>query len=160
VLRATPRSDLSVEAVKEMLARKGLFDLDRNRTGRGFASQYEAQHDGQVLFDRSSGLAWQRSGSVEPMTFQKAMEYVAYLNRRTFAGGSDWRLPTLEEAMSLMEPEVNGAALHIDSRFDAAQQHMWTADGWGSSAWVVHLDYGYCQHYGSSTATTYVRAVR
>ncbi|MCB9501891.1 MAG: DUF1566 domain-containing protein [Deferribacteres bacterium] len=37
--------------------------------------------------------------------FEKAVVYIDSLNKANFAGYSDWRLPTLEEAMTLMEPE-------------------------------------------------------
>jgi len=38
------------------------------------------------------------------MTYEKVQAYIAQLNRANFGGYSDWRLPTLEEAMCLMEP--------------------------------------------------------
>ena len=48
---------------------------------------------------------WQQSGSSERMQFEDAKKWITELNLKGFAGFNDWRLPTLEEAMSLMEPE-------------------------------------------------------
>ena len=71
---------------------------------------------------------WQQSGSDCDMGLHSAKDQIDDLNRAGFAGHSDWRLPTLEEAMSLVEPEKNDAGLHIDSLFDTKQDQIWTCD--------------------------------
>ena len=68
--------------------------------------------------DYASSLMWQQSGADKYMEYEKAKEYVDQLNRDQFAGYSDWRLPTLEETMSLMEPTKNKNGLYIDPLFD------------------------------------------
>lgn len=153
--RSTPREDLSVEEVQIMLAQKGFFDSGWNASGRGFDNQYEVQQDGQVVFDRASGLAWQKSGSPNYMTYADAQKYIAQLNREKFAGFSDWRLPTLEEAMTLMEREKKNADLYIDPVFDQTQSWIWTADkpAGASLAWVVDFYVGNCPRYPSATTT-------
>ncbi|MCK6620702.1 MAG: DUF1566 domain-containing protein [Calditrichia bacterium] len=83
------------------------------------------------------------------------------LNRQGFAGYSDWRLPTLEEAISLMEREEKNG-LYIDPLFDSRQWRIWTADKESASrAWVVLFDLGYCNrrdlYHGYDV---FVRAVR
>jgi len=60
----------------------------------------------KLVIDHATGLMWQQGGSDGFMTFAAAQEYVQKLNREKFAGYSDWRLPTLAEAMSLMEGDV------------------------------------------------------
>ena len=54
--------------------------------------------------------------------------YIDDINRQDFGGFSDWRLPTLKEAMSLMEPAGNQNGLHISSIFDPVQDEIWTHD--------------------------------
>lgn len=86
-----------------MLKDWGLFHKHLNESVSGFPNNYELQKDGQVVYDHASGLMWQQSGSNKYMFYEQAKEYVAKLNSDQFAGFSDWRLPTLEEATSLMK---------------------------------------------------------
>jgi hypothetical protein len=43
------------------------------------------------------------------------------LNREGFAEHSDWRLPTLAEALSLMEKEMNAKGQHLHPAFSSDQ---------------------------------------
>lgn len=159
-LRSLPETNLSYDSVMAMLKDKGLFDSDYNKGASGFSNKFELQQNGQVVFDHASGLMWQQSGSSEYMKYDKAKEYVAQLNREGFAGYRDWRLPTLEEAMSLMEPTKMNGDLYIDSVFDKNQRWIWTSDTYSaSSAWVVYFYYGLCS-YDYFNGNDYVRAVR
>lgn len=159
-LRFQPISGYSAEAVKKMLKDKGFFDKKWNSVAPGFSHQYELQQDGKVVYDHASALMWQQSGSFEPMVYKDAKAYIDDLNSQAFAGYRDWRLPTLEEAMSLMEPKEINDNLYIDRKFDETQRWIWTSDtDSASSAWVVNFGIGYCDildvfyYY-------YVRAVR
>ncbi|MCP5087084.1 MAG: TIR domain-containing protein, partial [Rhodobacteraceae bacterium] len=78
-------------------------------------NQYEDRSD--VIIDHATGLTWQKSGSSNYMTYQKAQEYVKQLNRERFAGFNDWRLPTIPELMSLLEPEKSSNGLYLNSIF-------------------------------------------
>lgn len=151
LFRSKPET-LSEDDVKKMLKEKDFFDKYKNETGHGFNNQYEEKNikGAKVILDRASGLMWQQSGSDNYMPFEDAEAYIKKLNADKFAGFDDWRLPTLEEAMSLMEPEKNKAGLYVDDRFDATQQWIWTADpvAGGSLRWVVDFRNGYCDdHY-------------
>ncbi|MCP4250774.1 MAG: DUF1566 domain-containing protein [bacterium] len=99
--------------------------------------------DGTVT-DRARGLMWQQGGS-DKMPYDEALDYVRRLNKGGlfkeggFAGRRDWRLPTLEEAASLLAPARQNN-LYIDPVFEGRQQWIWTADETeqGSGAvWVV-----------------------
>jgi len=58
---------------------------------------------------------------------------------------SDWRLPTLEEAMSLMEPGKREHGLFIEPIFAGAQRWIWTADkASASAAWDVYFNNRNC----------------
>jgi hypothetical protein len=90
------------------------------------------------------------------------------------AGFTDWRLPTLEEAMSLMTSEKNGVpremilgqerqkgVMHLHPLFDSnAAPFIWTADAVSASrGWVVYFWDGMCDPE-SLQFNAYVRAVR
>jgi len=159
-LRMAPNK-LTKGAVRLMLQRNGFFDRYMNEFGSGFPHQFEVLEGGCVILDSTSELFWQQSGSRDDyMKYDSAAAYVEQLNEEKFAGFSDWRLPTLEEAMSLMEPKkING--LHIHPLFNHLQLRIWTADSDRYSKlndWIVYFDDGSCGDYGFGPL--YVRAVR
>lgn len=160
-LRSEP-SCLNIEAVMMMLKQKGFFDNYKNPDGKSSKHQYETvtRRGVKLVIDHATGLTWQQSGSDKYMNFADAQNYVAQLNREKFAGYNDWRLPTLEEAMSLMEPKKNEHGLYIDPVFDKNQRYIWTADKEASGgAWVVHFNFGSCVHIYVYDLP-FVRAVR
>jgi hypothetical protein len=160
-LRATPAGGLSAAAVGRRLAELDLFEVYRNPRGHGVRHRYELTAGGRVVLDRATGLAWQRGGSARPLRFAAAEAEVAGLNRAAFAGFADWRLPTLEEAMSLVEPAPRPGGLHVDPLFAPEQWWIWTADRESVvGVWVVYLYGGSCLLHVPVGGSTYVRAVR
>ncbi|MFW9879030.1 MAG: DUF1566 domain-containing protein, partial [Candidatus Thorarchaeota archaeon] len=161
-LRSEPEEELLWEVVSGMIQAKGFFDIRKNPTGRGISHQYEVKslEGKKIVIDHTTGLMWQQAGSDDRRTYEKAQEYIEQLNQYNFAGFSDWRLPTLEEAMSLMEAKPNeDNELYINSMFDKERQHIWTADKVSASrAWYVGFGGG-C-YYGTFGRYYYVRAVR
>ena len=178
ILRSTPQA-LSENDVKKMLEKYGFYcgeyiwnESYRNPYDRGYNNQFLKKWNGQLVYDYSSGLTWQQSGSSKPMSFEEAKEWIATLNRDGYAGYNDWRLPTLEEAMSLMEPSgqgILGYFPYIDLVFDEEQRNIWTSDfePSGLRAWVASYYAGCCFHTFFSSYfmpelmnDVYVRAVR
>ena len=158
-LRTQPINDFSEDEVEIMIKEKGYFDSEINPSGTGISHNYEIRADGKVIYDHATGLMWQQSGSDDKKPYEDTKSYIKALNRQSFAGYSDWRLPTLEEAMSLMEPKKNRAKLYIDPKFDKTQDWIWTSDLFDASgAWVVTFGSGDC-NYGGFYGY-YVRAVR
>ncbi len=153
---------LSGEQVKAMLADKKFFDSDWNKTAPGWQNQFVPQsiQGDKVVMDRSTGLMWQQSGSPDYLYWKDVQKWIDDLNRKGYAGYHDWRLPTLEEAMSLMEPKKLNDDLYIDPVFDKTQRWIWTTDqvAGGSLRWVVDFDDGGCNGYYIYSTT--VRLVR
>jgi hypothetical protein len=164
--RSAPTT-LSAYDVKMMLKQNDFFCASfdwtkewSNPNGKGIENDFELQQDGKVVFDGTTGLMWQQGGSSNYMKFADAHNYIRQLNSQRFAGYSDWRLPTLEEAMSLMEPEKKNGDLYIDPVFDKTQWYIWTADKVTAGvAWVVGFSYGGCNP-NALDLNDYVRAVR
>jgi hypothetical protein len=146
----------------EMIRIHGFFDYGRNPNGTGLMHKYELReiNGDKVVFDEATGLMWQQSGSSKQMIFEDAKNWIRELNQNRFAGFNDWRLPTLEEAVSLMEPEEKSNELFIDPIFDSKQDWILTADQVDSqNVWVVELGEGLCNTYPLEK-TPFVRAVR
>jgi serine/threonine-protein kinase len=97
------------------------------------------------------------------MTWENAQAYVKQLNRERYAGFSDWRLPTIEELASLLEPMEKNGDLYIDPVFVPRQKWCWSADKVASAAsraaWYVDFHVG--RVYGlSMDDDLWVRVVR
>jgi len=103
-----------------------------------------------------TGLRRQQSGSQDHLSFADAETYTRDLNNQRFASYNDWRLPTLEEAMSLKEAQARDG-LYIDPVFDGTHSWIWTTDK--PSAWVVDFCNGYCVR-NRVTYRHFVRVIR
>jgi len=129
----------------------------------------------KVVIDYSTGLMWHQSGSEEHMSWlsekffgleyssrwHKVEGWIKGLNESKYAGYSDWRLPTLEEAVSLLESSKKNNDLYIDPLFSDKQRWIWTADKYSAGAvWAVTFDYGGVDSYGVHSRGNYVRPVR
>ena len=163
-------TELSEADVKALLKKHdfycGEYDWSKNfcnPKGKGFKHQFEAKtiKGEKVVFDKASDLMWQQSGSPKSIDYDAAKNYIDDLNKKGFAGFKDWRFPTLEEAMSLMEPKELNGDLYIDPVFDKNQRWIWTSDSYSgeSRAWVVLFNNGRC-YRPFLTLDSYVRAVR
>ncbi len=133
------------------------FNLNERRRKPEYVSQgYVDNGDGTVT-DMDTGLMWERSGS-ERMIYSDAQKYIDELNRRRFAGHSDWRLPTVDEFLSLLEAEKKPNGLFINPIFDG-KQWCWSSDSASGGAWLVYFDVGIV-HWSSLKNHIYVRGVR
>jgi len=86
---------------------------------------------GEAVLDHATGLMWQQAGSPKALTYAETQEYIKSLNEQKFAGYDDWRLPTVEELASLVEPERQANDLYINPMFDKTQTWVWSADIYG-----------------------------
>ncbi|MDZ7289265.1 MAG: DUF1566 domain-containing protein [candidate division KSB1 bacterium] len=161
-LRATPQI-FENEEVIAMLKKRGYFEKSLHGEGKGIVHLYQLQERQGVklVLDYAVDLIWQQGGSENVMTFRDAEAYIRQLNAEKYGGYDDWRLPTLEEAMSLMESEKRNGDLFIAPEFDQTQKWIWTADKKSAAlAWVVIYYYGMCGDVLAETDLFYVRAVR
>jgi Protein of unknown function (DUF1566) len=149
-LRRVPIT-LGIEDAKIAIVTSGFYCKLWNAGGRGLAHAYTTKVVGGVLVvtDEATGLMWQRAGQSRYVDGGRegAELYVQQLNGQAFAGFRDWRLPTLDEAMSLMTDDAHAhpydlvadgqggseqkiaAAWHLDLVFDTnSSPFIWTAD--------------------------------
>ena len=97
--------------------------------------------DGTVS-DSSSGLQWTQQGNGEEIDFPDS---VVFCESLSLAGFDDWRLPTLEEAITLFRPEgepknsyeYKGKTypLRIDDAFVLTAPSIWTSSASPTTRW-------------------------
>ncbi len=73
------------------------------RLSQGMFSTNTYKRLKKVVSDHASGLMWQQSGSSQTKNWAEAHDYVQEMNKGSYAGFSDWPLPTIEELASLLE---------------------------------------------------------
>lgn len=160
-LRAEP-ARLAAGHLARRFQQVGLRDSQWNPSG-GLAHVYDERSYGldDVVADGSTGLMWQRAGTGHRLTWEEARAWVAQVNARGYAGHRDWRLPTVEELASLIEPEPAAAGLHLDPAFDPEQVECWSADVNAESGepWYVRFQSGQVRSFARDPKF-FVRLVR
>ncbi len=115
--------------------------------------------DGTVL-DEITNLLWEKGGSLYPGTWYEAQDYVDALNKKEFASYSDWRLPTVNELMSLFIENASPYQFCLEPVFDPAQKRIWSADKKSFvAAWYADAELGFVW-WQDFTCFFHARAVR
>jgi serine/threonine-protein kinase len=123
------------------------------------AHAFRDQEDGTIL-DETTHLLWEKGGTPYPGPWQEAHAHVNGLNRRCFAGYSDWRLPTVDELMSLFRADMSPGQFCLEPVFDPVQQRIWSADRKSYvAAWYADADMGFVW-WQDFTCYFYARGVR
>ncbi len=115
--------------------------------------------DDKVVIDHATGIMWHPSGSNDYMKRKEVKKWIRGFNRKGYAGYYDWRVPTVEEASSLLEASEKNGNLYIDPVFDKKQRWLWTGDSCSSGGmWRVYFDDGYVDW--GDVSLLFVRPVR
>jgi len=119
-----------------------VFHLKGSLPTEYISNDYHNNEDGTIA-DRATGLIWQQSGSKEELVYKDARIYVNRLNSEKFAGYNNWRLPTIDELVSLLDSDTGESGLNVNSLFDIRQRYCWSSDRCSSdSMWNVHFGGG------------------
>lgn len=113
------------EQVDDIIRRWNFVDTERNSAG-SFVNGLVDSGDQLTIVDERTGLQWQ-SGGIDICSIRTMNLKIKELNAKGFAGNSDWRLPTIEEAMSLMEPAKNFKDLFLHPCFSSDQPFIFVA---------------------------------
>lgn len=123
-------------------ARFGLDSLWRPNAYR--APQFQTGANGRTLTDPATGLTWQRGGSSFALDWHSARGYTDQLNHESLGGRNNWRLPTIEELITLLQPNPSGHDHCLPPIFDRHPPRLWSSDRRAfTSAWYVNLDLGF-----------------
>lgn len=151
---------LSVDEAKEMIIRKNFFDKFWNNTGE-FENMFQSEeiNKDKIVIDQATDLIWHQSGSKDFLNLPEAKEWISILNTKGYAGHTSWRLPTLEEALTLMEKQKKNKGMYIDRAFDRWQWCILTGDSLDSNKnWLVAFS-GRIDWFDANVRINYVRPV-
>jgi len=160
MLRAAP-TVLSVDQARAMVIQRDFFHTQWNAVATTTLPALERELHGTdvVIKQTRYQLMWQQRASPRQLGRSGAQQYVQELNARKFAGHSDWRLPTLEEAMALMEPKPDEDC-RLHPLFGRSGLITRTADTTDSDKdWMVYFCDGIAEPE-SPEFNAHVRAVR
>lgn len=113
------------DQIADVLKKWNFFDSEHNLSGR-FENSFVSTDNPEVIIDQRTSLMWQRDG-LDINSIRTIQRNIEKLNANQFAGFSDWRLPTMEEAMSLMEPEKNVKDVFLHPCFSKEQPFVFVA---------------------------------
>src|ERR1700752_426768 len=140
-LRSSP-SNLTDQEVVDMIRNYDFYERDYNPSGIGpvIQLQFLDNETESVAFERRTGLLWYVDAKrVEMLPHRAIPDWLSRLNKQAYAGFNNWRLPTLPEAMSLIESRG-----YHDHRF-GFPLGIWTSDrGKKGAVWVVGYRNGDC----------------
>lgn len=125
-LRERPEQNFYENDLFKMIKDRNFFSKSYNPSG-DFPNDFVDNGDGTVT-DRVTKLMWQKEGASPEAFFGAALEYVQELNAKKFGGYTDWRLPTIEELCSLLEPIQTEMGQHIDTVFAGSIYDSWSSD--------------------------------
>jgi len=113
------------EDLAEIITGWNFFDSAINPAG-SFTNVLFRSEDSRLVIDAKTSLMWLRSG-IDITSIRRMQLHIEKMNKEKFAGFNDWRLPTLEEAMSLMEPVENSKGIHLHPCFSKEQPFIFVA---------------------------------
>ncbi len=115
-----------------------------------------------VVIDTKLGLMWQdnRAAKSVTRTWKFAQRYCKNLS---MGGYSDWRLPTYDELLSIVDYDRYDPAIMPSFQNVAKEDYYWSSSDYvpeSEFAWFVDLNSGYGAHTHSKSSKLSVRCVR
>ncbi len=161
-LRSEPAS-LSPSEVQQMVQEKGLNSPGDNIKG-SFQNNFEEINLREVhlINDHTTNLMWQQEENPDQLSWEEAEAYVSKMNQDALAGFTDWRLPTTEELLSLMQSDKKDDC-YIDPLFKTQFLSTWTCDTITDAfagAWFVDFTEGKAVDGNRAAGLGQVRLVR
>lgn len=118
------------------------------RGGTVVTSNYEAIANNATVTDKTTGLMWQKDGSVSgDLTWENALKYCEKLNLDGFGGYSTgWRMPTIKELNSLADYNRKNPSINADY-FITLNEFYWSSttlnyENFAGYAWGVDFKDG------------------
>ncbi len=116
---------LDDDQVGPLIKQWNFYDAQLNPQGT-FNNALADAGEGLTVIDERTGIMWQQAG-LDLCSIRSMMRSIEQLNKKRFAGYNDWRMPTVEEAMSLMEPAPNAKGVHLHPCFSKEQPFIFVS---------------------------------
>ena len=120
---------------------------------------------GDIVTDVTTGLQWQDNETAKTTTgtWQEAIDYCE--NTLNLGGHTDWRLPSKNELLSIVDRSRYDPAINSSIFVNTALSYYWsstTSAGYSDHAWFVGFEVGstYYDYNINKTSSYYVRCVR
>jgi hypothetical protein len=114
------------EELGQLVGKHNFFDTRYNPKGR-FDNYLVDNGDQQTVTDLRTGVMWQRQGC-DITSIRHLREFTDKCNNENYAGFNNWRRPTMEEAWSLLEPQLNDKGLYLHPCFSKKQPFIFVAN--------------------------------
>jgi len=106
------------------------------------------EKDNEVIIDTKTRLVWQKYGSERKIRWDQIDPYINHLNKIKFAGLTNWKLPSLNELRTLLNPNTGKRY----SVFGDTQPFVWCArtkraNWYGFRKHGLGVDGGYRGYY-------------
>lgn len=131
-------------------------------------SRFLKRDDG-TIYDSLTSLTWMANDSRldldREITWDEAEQYAKDMNKKKFAGHSDWRLCSIPEAQSLydqnkLNKDHKGGDIHIDSIFPPGPGNCtWTTNTRGNDPQIIFYLNG-CAYWYEKNDKTISHAAR
>ncbi len=113
------------EDVERIVKKWNFYDGDLNPQGI-FKNHFVTEGREGVVIDQRTSLMWQ-AGGLDISSTRTMQKNIEKLNQDGFAGFHDWRMPSLEEAMSIMNAAANKKEIHLNPCFSKEQPFIFVA---------------------------------
>lgn len=153
-------STFGEETVLSILQAADFFDEKRNPGGSFDNALTQIKLENDIAFmDNGLQRIWLSDRYGISLTFSEAKDWIEQLNRNRIGGYTDWRLPTLAEAASLMRSKKSTGSMYTVSSF-TLPEWIWSADKSDTDYnWAVFFRTGTVDKYKNTDRLTAI-AVR
>ncbi len=122
---------------------------------------YSRDNTLETVYDDQTNLTWQDNAIVASQTLDWNAS-IDYCENLDFAGVQDWRLPNINELLSITDLSVSNPAIDTTAFQNTASNYYWSSTTFApntSYAWDVYFYYGN-GFWDGKAVSGYVRCVR